>query len=1127
MAEANTSIVISAVDRATEVIRGVTGQFGVLESKWGRLVTALGVTAGVAYLTNLVKQSLQAADAMGDLASAVGVNVETLSRYKLAADTSGTSMEGLANGLKRLSVNMLDTSNNTGEAQDAFKVLGISVTDATGELRSSDAVLLELADRFAGLEDGSGKTALAMKVFGGAGAELIPFLNNGSDGLREMAELAETLGLALDSKTVAAADRTNDIFVVLGQVTTGFGNKILKEVLPTLEGLAGSFLEAAKNSDLLNVAAKVVATGFNVLVTVGAVLWGVIDTIAQGLGGIALALVELAKGNLSRSWDELTLGMNRARNASNSVDEFLEKLWSGTLPKVDEKTIAVSKALTGLAGGAEKAKKGVDEYGKALKIVEDLLSKSLGVNADYVEKLQALELWYSRNRDRTDEYVDAVKALIYAQPQVVEQLNAQNKEFDDAFDKQQKDIEAKEKAIKSIRELVEGIEFEAAALLMSNTERAVAIAMRKIEAEGVKLTAEEYRILAERIRSAVVGREAIAANIESNKQIQSEWQKTSDNIVRALTDSLVRGFDGGKSFAKSLGDYVVNYFKTTVASGIARAITGALGLGGSASALAGGLGAAGGGAAGGGGGLLGGLLGSVGGNFGLGLQNTLFGTGAFGAGGGLGIAAELIGGGQIASGLATGLGAIAPWAAGAAALYGLIKSFSGGETRYGAQYGISGGSAFKIEGPSGGDPRAAAVMASIESTNALLQAAITSFGGAGSSFNISRSGYELSEKSGKRFSEIFVNGVGRRQYGFESNEAVAEAFSADLQRAVLLGLQQADLAQQFKDYFAGFDAFALSGEQITAIVNGAAAADALANALVGLGGNLAGLPDIAIEARIALADLFGGVEGMVTSVGNVYQLLLSDEEKLDRASLLVNETLGRLSLTLPETNRGFLDLLESLDLTDEAGQAAYKTLIDIAPAFKMMTDAAALAGDAITTAAEDITQAVLDLSATFSLVPSMVEAGFSEQQALWTGRIANSLPEAILASVRNQDPYAALTAMAQAQGYGLLSGYDFSGLLAAGPNAVTFEQLNSMFDSNGNGAFGGPEVFAALQGASGGGPQYTYRPPGYVGGASGWSNGVWGQASPSGEAIGEAVLTTQRTIATPQGNALLTVSGAG
>ena len=65
--------------------------------------------------------------------------------------------------------------------QRAFRALGISLKDNGGNVKTSGDLFLDIAQKFSKMEDGAAKTALAIRLFGRAGAELIPLLNQGRD----------------------------------------------------------------------------------------------------------------------------------------------------------------------------------------------------------------------------------------------------------------------------------------------------------------------------------------------------------------------------------------------------------------------------------------------------------------------------------------------------------------------------------------------------------------------------------------------------------------------------------------------------------------------------------------------------------------------------------------------------------------------------------------------------------------------------------------------------------------------------------------------------------------------------------------------------------------------------------
>lgn len=139
--------------------------------------------ASVAGLVGLAKNALDAGDALNDMSQRTGVSVEALARFKKAASVSGTDLEGVSKALVKLSKAMLDASTGGTQSQAAFKALGISVSDSQGKLKSADSVFLEIADRFKRMPDGVAKTALALKYFGKAGADMIPLLNMGGDAI--------------------------------------------------------------------------------------------------------------------------------------------------------------------------------------------------------------------------------------------------------------------------------------------------------------------------------------------------------------------------------------------------------------------------------------------------------------------------------------------------------------------------------------------------------------------------------------------------------------------------------------------------------------------------------------------------------------------------------------------------------------------------------------------------------------------------------------------------------------------------------------------------------------------------------------------------------------------------------
>ncbi|NYT76558.1 phage tail tape measure protein [Alcaligenaceae bacterium] len=196
----------------------------------------------------MIRSSIDTMDATSKLSQSIGTTVESISALTYAADMSGVSQDALAGSLVRLTKGMDDTIRGTGDAKKAFDELGIKVANTDGTLRDNVSVLNDVADKFSGMTDGAKKTALAVQLFGRSGAQLIPFLNSGRDGIKEMTDEAESLGIVLNTKTSKAAEDFNDNLSRIKKASDGFVIQATNDLLPTLSSITKGFVDAARAS---------------------------------------------------------------------------------------------------------------------------------------------------------------------------------------------------------------------------------------------------------------------------------------------------------------------------------------------------------------------------------------------------------------------------------------------------------------------------------------------------------------------------------------------------------------------------------------------------------------------------------------------------------------------------------------------------------------------------------------------------------------------------------------------------------------------------------------------------------------------------------------------------------------
>lgn len=283
-------------------LKSVAGASNASATAMGRLKTAatgafglvrqfLPVFSSIAAI-GFAKNQIDAADAMSKLSQRTGVAAPMLDKFRKVAELNDTSIESLGKGFTALASNAADAANGTGPAAEAFRQLGVNLTDSSGKLLGVDQIMLQVADRFAQMEGGTKKADLANDLFGRRlGSELIPLLNQGGDAVREMST-SMTQEFADDAATL------NDRLTNITESLNRFGLVATETLLPVLDSLA-SVLEKVSNAfDLLpeplqKITASVIAL---------AAAWALLAPIITSLVGLLKGLAALKIGATIAGW---------------------------------------------------------------------------------------------------------------------------------------------------------------------------------------------------------------------------------------------------------------------------------------------------------------------------------------------------------------------------------------------------------------------------------------------------------------------------------------------------------------------------------------------------------------------------------------------------------------------------------------------------------------------------------------------------------------------------------------------------------------------------------------------------------------------------------------------------------
>lgn len=369
---------------------------------------ALVVGAGA--FTVMAKQAIDAADELDNLSMRAGVSVEELSRLSYAAKMSDTDTEALATGMRKLSDNMVAAGAGNATAKAAFDALGVSVKNTDGSLRSNDEVLKDVAQQMSQFEDGAVKSALATDIFGKAGADLIPMLDEGRDGLEALGAEAESLGQVLSKETTSKAAAFNDTLDKLKMSMGGVVSKVTAEMLPTLLGLAEQVFQTAKDTQFLDGVARGLAAAFKVVVSAGLIVKAIITAIGEAIGQMAAVVAAVAHGDFQQAWDIF--------NDPSGVDDMAATLskvgdvWKDNAVAAKAAADAQDRALkpppTYVPGGAKAAKADKPEKGQQF---QELGSGWMDREMDSlaVDEGASASAWLAKEKEKSQTGLDQLQ----------------------------------------------------------------------------------------------------------------------------------------------------------------------------------------------------------------------------------------------------------------------------------------------------------------------------------------------------------------------------------------------------------------------------------------------------------------------------------------------------------------------------------------------------------------------------------------------------------------------------------------------------------------------------------------------------------------------------------------------
>lgn len=197
----------------------------------------LPIVGAVAGLSTLVMKSAATADELQRLSDVTGLSAERLQELKYAGSNLGVELETITGAQAKLTKAMFAAKGGTGKQADAFKQLGISVTDSNGNLKDSKEIMVEAFNALNKMGNATERDATSMQLFGKSAMELNPLIKAGGDELARLTDEAKKNGAVISNENIAKLDRFGDSIDAMKLSIQGAAGKIAADLVPTLEEL--------------------------------------------------------------------------------------------------------------------------------------------------------------------------------------------------------------------------------------------------------------------------------------------------------------------------------------------------------------------------------------------------------------------------------------------------------------------------------------------------------------------------------------------------------------------------------------------------------------------------------------------------------------------------------------------------------------------------------------------------------------------------------------------------------------------------------------------------------------------------------------------------------------------------
>ena len=289
----------SGVDKALQSMSGFSA--GSVAALGGVALAVAAVVKVYRELIDLTTESAAKADEILTMSQVTGLDTGTIQEMQYASQLIDVSFETIRSSMTKLKNNMQDARGGNAKLAETFKALGVSVTDANGELRSSEDVFYDVIDALGEIDNATERDAAAMDIFGKKAEDLNPMILQGSDRMRELAEEARSMGAVMDGEALESLGAVDDALQRLHNTQGAVKDQIATQMAPATEEFYTKMAELTETAGEALIDSGLIEGLGDILISVTGLIEPLMDInqtilpqLTNGMSGLAVVLQGVA-----------------------------------------------------------------------------------------------------------------------------------------------------------------------------------------------------------------------------------------------------------------------------------------------------------------------------------------------------------------------------------------------------------------------------------------------------------------------------------------------------------------------------------------------------------------------------------------------------------------------------------------------------------------------------------------------------------------------------------------------------------------------------------------------------------------------------------------------------------------